>query len=94
MEHFEELIAMEEGSNDGNDCFDDRQNEVTEIVDVEENSSRLVRFEPTTLSNQPRGQSSRPEVGPVWTGPSCGPPADDIISVVKNMKKVDHYYKL
>ena len=70
MEHFEELIAMEEGSNDGNECFDDRQNEVTEIVDVEENSSRLVRFEPTTLST--RGHySSRPETGPVWTGPNC-----------------------
>ena len=36
MEPFEELIAMEEGSNDGNNCFDDVQNEFTEIVEVEE----------------------------------------------------------
>jgi len=84
MEHFEELIAMEEGSNDGNDCFDDRQNEVTEIVDVEENSSRLVRFEPTTLSTQPRGHySSRSDTGPVWTGPSDGLRTDDNTSLVK-----------
>ena len=55
MEHFEELIAMEEGSNDGNE-FDDRTNEVTEIVDVEENSSRLVRFEHTAVG------------APLWTG--------------------------
>ena len=84
MEHFEELIAMEEGSNDGNECFDDRQNEVTEIVDVEENSSRLVRFEPTTLSTQPRGHySSRSDTGPVWTGPSDGLRTDDNTSLVK-----------
>ena len=42
MEHFEELIEMQEGSNDGAE-FDESQrpSDVTEIVDVEE-ESRLV----------------------------------------------------
>ena len=42
MEHFEELIEMQEGSNDGAE-FDESQrpSDTTEIVDVEE-ESRLV----------------------------------------------------
>ena len=43
MEHFEELIEMQEGnSNDGNEFESDRTTEVSEIVDVETNP-RLVR---------------------------------------------------